>query len=468
MSFQTAVPTAPDLGARRLHPIALATVLTAVTVPIMSFFTVNVALGEIGRDLGATPALLQLVVAAYGVVYASSVVIGGRLGDGYGRKRMLVAGLVLFAATSLLCSIAQGPVQLVAARFVQGLSAALIAPQVLAIITAGTSGRYRARAMAWFGASAGLATSLAFLVGGALTGSDLGWRSVFWINVPVTALIIVGVLRFVPETKAPTPTPLDLVGAGLLALMLILLVLPLTEGRAIGWPAWTWISLVAVAPVAVALGWWQRRLEQRGGTPLVSPSLFRLRSVSVGLIVSAPFYVVFGGFIFVYAYAGQAAELTPIGIGLRLIPMALGFLTGSIVAGRLVGRHGIQVLTVGGAMAAVGFVLVSQVAVDGAYVPATVLGLGIGLVWSPLMGVVLSQVPAHLAGLGSGLLITTMQAGLGLGAAVVGSVYLGFSEPTGSGYARTVLILAAVMLVVAALTRLLPGRRESDAVTVRG
>jgi MFS family permease len=465
MSADTTLPRtagAPSVAAseqstepRHMHPFGLVAALAAVMIPIMSFFTVNVALGSIGRDLGASPAVLQLVVAAYGVVYASLVAMSGRLGDGLGRKRLLVVGLVVFALTSLLCSFAQSPTELVGARFVQGISAALVAPQVLATLHAANEGPHRMRAIAWFGATGGIGTSLAFLLGGALSGSDLGWRAVFWINVPITALVLVGVLRFVPETKAPTRSALDLPGVILLGTALTLLVLPLTEGRATGWPAWTWICLALVAPVFAALTWWQVRLESRGGVPLVPLSLFRFRSVAVGLLASLPFYVAFGGFMFVYGYAAQAEGDSPLRIGVSLLPLSVGFLVASLVGGRLVPRYGASVLTVGSLLAAASFVVLARVGIDDAMPVVGALGLGLGLVWSPLMGIVLSQVPGQIAGLGSGLLVTTMQAGLGLGSAVVGAIYLSRSD----GFATTAYLLGGALVVIAVLTRLLEPRR---------
>lgn len=453
---------------RRLHPVALVAALAALTVPVMSFFSVNVALGEVGADLGASPGMLQLVVGAYGVMYAALVVIGGRLGDSYGRKRMLVLGLAAFAVTSLLCAAAQTPFQLVGARFVQGISAALVAPQVLASIHANTEGHHRTRALAWFGATAGIATSLAFLVGGSLAGSDLGWRSVFWINVPLGALVLAAVVRWLPESKAPSRTPLDWPGAGLLFATMALLILPLTEGRTLDWPAWTWLCLAGVPVAATALVVWQARTERRGGLPLVPPSLFRFRSIPVGLAVAAPMFVTFGGFMFVYSYMAAVHGLGPLRIGVSLLPMSAAFLVASIVSGRLVPRYGATVLTVGAFVAAAGFawlalslddlgVLATYGAGDVA-LPMAASGLGLGLVWSPIVGVILSQVPAHLAGLGGGLLITVMQAGLGFGSAVVGSVYLGWGVT--DGFERTALLLAAAMVVVAGLTRLLVSRRD--------
>jgi MFS family permease len=479
MSIQSSRPadqiTAEDPETlRRMHPVALLAALAAVTVPIMSFFSINVALGEIGRELDASPGVLQLVVAAYGVVYASAVIIGGRLGDGYGRRRMLTIGLVGFALTSLVCASAQSSAELIGGRILQGLAAALVTPQVLATIHASTDGHHRSRAIAWFGATAGIATSLAFLVGGALAGSTadwLGWRSIFWVNAPAAALVLVGILRYLPESKAPTVPKLDFVGAGLLAAAMTLLILPLTEGRAVGWPAWTWICLAAFVPALALLAWWQGRLERRGGLPLVPLSLFRFRSIAVGLSVAAPFFVAFGGFMFVYSLLAQSAGMTPLHIGLSLLPMSVAFLVASLIAGRLVPRYGALVLTVGSVISAAGYAWVGWTVhqdpvgfgLADVLAPMLVAGLGLGLVMPPLMGIVLSQVHGHMAGLGSGLLITTQQACLGLGSALVGSVFLSFAGRHGpaDGFWWTALLLAAAMLVIAGLTRLLEPRRPA-------
>jgi len=467
MATDLTLPGTPDRGTtaaelRRMHPVALAAALLAVMVPVMSFFSVNVALGVIGRELDASAGMLQLVVAAYGVVYASLVVIGGRLGDSFGRKRVLMIGLLLFAVTSLLCSVAQSPGQLVGARFAQGIAAAFVTPQVLATIHASTDGHHRNRAIAWFGATAGIATSVAFLLGGCLTDSALGWRSIFWINAPIAAVVFAAIARYLPETKAPSRSSLDLVGAALLGAAMTLLILPLTEGRAVGWPAWTWICLAAFVPVSAAFALWQARLQRRGGLPLVPPMLFRFRSMVVGLAVAAPFFVAFGGFMFIYSLAATQAGMTPLRAGASLLPMSIAFLAASLLAGRLVPRFGAAVLTGGSVISVVGYAAVGWTVgrTDGAFtlsdqfVPMLVAGLGLGLVMPPLFGIVLSQVHGHMAGLGSGLLITAQQAFLGLGSAVVGSIYLSWGD--GDGFAGTAYLLAAVMLVITGLTRLLP------------
>jgi predicted MFS family arabinose efflux permease len=282
--------------------------------------------------------------------------------------------------------------------------------------------------------------------------------------------VLVGIVRYLPETKAPERPRLDVVGALLLAATMTLLILPLTEGRAVGWPAWTWACLVAFVPAAVALVWWQGRLGRRGGLPLVPLALFRFRSIGVGLGVAGPFFVAFGGFMFVYALLAQTAGMSPLHIGLSLLPMSVAFLTASLVAGRLVPRYGARVLTVGAVVAAVGYAAVGWTVhrdpagfgVADVLAPMLVAGLGLGLVMPPLMGIVLSQVHGHMAGLGSGLLITTQQACLGLGSALVGSLFLSLADERGpaTGFWWTTLALAAAMVVIAGLTRLLEPRRR--------
>jgi MFS family permease len=355
---------------------------------------------------------------------------------------------------------------LVIARFAQGLAGALVTPQVLATIHASTEGHHRNRAIAWYGATLGLSTSVAFLLGGALTNSALGWRSVFWINLPFAAVVLAAIVTYLPETRAPRREPLDIAGAFLLAAAMTLLVLPLTEGHTLGWPAWTWISLATSAFVAVGFGVWQARLQRRDGHPLVPPVLFRFRSVLVGLAVAVPFFIAFGGFMFVYSLVAQTAGMSPLRIGVSLLPMSLAFLAASLVATRLVPRLGSWVLTTGSLIAVAGYAAVGWTVArtDGAFTltdqvwPMIVVGLGVGLVMPPLFGIVLSQVHGTMAGLGAGLLLTTQQAALGLGSAVVGTIYLSWNGA--GGFARTSYLLAVSMLLTAGLTRLLPRARD--------
>jgi MFS family permease len=476
------VPGPVSTDRRELSLPGLLAVLGAVLLPVLSFFSVSVALGPIGSDLDASPAMLQLVVAGYGVPYASLVVLGGRIGDGRGRRRLMIIGLVGFVVASIGCGLAQTPEQLVAARVLQGVAAAFTTPQVLATIHATTTGERRGRAVGMFGATAGIATCLAFLVGGPLTSSDLpglGWRAVFWLNVPVALVVIWAVLRWVPPTSGPARVPIDLRGTVLLAAMMVLLVLPVTEGRAVGWPPWTWVMLAAFVPVALAFVWSQRRSERNGGLPLVPPSLLRLRTMAVGLAVAAPFFGGFGGFMFVYAYAAQGpAGMSPWEVGISLTPLAVAFLAASLQSARMVARFGVSTLTVGALLAAAGYaVLALQVAVAwprfdtlDVLVGSVAVGVGQGLLMPQLFGIILSQVPPAQGGLGSGVLITAQQMMFGLGAALVGSLYLSLGEwGDGAGaFATTTLLVAVILLAIAVCCRFLDPRRSSTPSDLEG
>lgn len=194
--------------------------------------------------------MLELVVAGYGVAFALLLVLGGRLGDLLGRRRLFLAGIAAFTATSLWCGIAGSPGQLVTARIAQGAAAAILLPQVLATIQATTSGQARARALGIYAAVTGVAASAGLVIGGVLVSADLagtGWRAIFLINLPIGLMALLLAIRYVAETTSPQPLRVDLVGTGLLAAGVICLLVPATEGRALGWPAWSW-ALLAVSP----------------------------------------------------------------------------------------------------------------------------------------------------------------------------------------------------------------------------
>jgi MFS family permease len=204
------------------------------------------------RDLGASDGLLELVIAGYAVAYAVLLVSCGRVGDARGRRRLFVWGMTAFTATSLLCGLAPTIELLVGARVLQGAAAALMVPQVLSTIQATGDSASRARALGWVGAAGGLSAVLGQVVGGALVSADLagaGWRPVFLVNVPLGVLGTWLATRHVPETRSPRPTPPDRAGSLVLALAVLALLVPLTEGRAVGWPGWSW-ALLAAAPVA--------------------------------------------------------------------------------------------------------------------------------------------------------------------------------------------------------------------------
>jgi EmrB/QacA subfamily drug resistance transporter len=437
--------------------VTLLVLLCGAFLPISSFFVINVALPSIGADLGASPAALQLVVGSYGIANAVLVVVGGRLGDGFGRRRLFLLGMAGFTLFSLLCGLAPNVSGLIAARVGQGATAALMTPQVLATIMATMSGGQRGRAIGMFGAAGGIAAAAGQVLGGVLVSSDLfglGWRSVFLVYVPVGVLALLAAHRLLPENKADVRIPVDAVGAALLALTLILLLLPATEGRPLGWPAWIWLVLAAALPAAVVWAGHQRHTERNGRVPLVPPSVLALPQMRIGLVVAVAFFTTFGGFMFAFALATQGeAGMSAFEGGLTLVPLAATFLLVSIYGPALQARWGAGVVSRGWALQIVGYSMLAavthvvwpHVTPVNLAVPMLVIGLGNGMVMMPLFGVVLSQVPPEQAGLGSGILITTQQTCLALGAATIGTLYLTWAAGSlGQGGALTGVSLVIV------------------------
>ncbi len=240
----TALPAAPPVGTA-LSPIALAAALLGVLLAMIDFFIVNVALPSMATDLSASTDVLELVVSGYATAYAVLLVVGGRLGDAFGRRRLFLAGMAAFTLTSLLCGLAPTAPALVAARVLQGAAAALLVPQTLATIQATGTPASRARAVGWFGATGGIAAVVGQVLGGVLVSADLGgsqWRPIFLVNVPIGLAGLWLARTRLPETRSPLPTRPDVAGTVLLAAAVVSVLLPLTEGRAAGWPLWSLVT----------------------------------------------------------------------------------------------------------------------------------------------------------------------------------------------------------------------------------
>lgn len=455
---------------RPLSILGLATVLLGGFLGVVDFFVVNVALPAIGTDLHASPATLQLVVAGYGIAYALLLVLGGRLGDHLGRRRMFLLGMAAFTVTRVACALAPTAGVLVAARVVQGAAAALMVPQVLATISATTTGRHRMRAMGAFGAMGGLSVVVGQLLGGVIVSADLagaGWRPVFLVLVPLGVVAMALAWRVLPETRASVPARLDVPGTLLLGATLFSLLVPLTEGRALGWPAWT-VVLLATAPVlGAAFVVSQVRGERRGGSPLVPPSLLRSASMRTGLAIAVPFFVSFGGFMFVFPVAVQrGAGLDPLDAGLALAPYALAFLLVSLVVGRLVDRFGRRVLVLGALVAGFGYAAIGaaawlawpQVTVAVLAVPGVVAGAGQASVLAPLFRLVLADVPVDRAGTGSGVLTTTQQTALAFGVATVATAFLALDAVPGLGMRGAFAVVQLGELVLLGLVAVIASR----------
>jgi len=431
-----AVATSPTSEPTRPRPPwrALPVLLVGAFLPVLDAFIVNVALASIGRDLRTGPAELELTVSGYGVAYACSLVAGGRLGDRLGRRRVFLAGMAAFTAASVLCGVAPSAWSLIAFRVAQGLAAALMFPQVLAAIQAGFEGSDRQRALGFLGAVVGAAGAVGQIVGGSLLAADiagLGWRPIFLVNVPVgVAALLIG-RRMLPESRNRTAPAIDLVGGLSLAATIALVLLPLTLGRASGWPAWTWASLAAAPLAGAFFVASQRWLERSGRTPLVPMSLLEVRYARLGLTAMLLFATCVGGFLFSMTMVLQVGHgYSALKSGLTMVPSALAFFLVALVTRRLTARFGDRLVAGGAMVFAIGLagfavvVAASDARLDPVAVsaPLVVLGLGWAAAMVPLMGVVMAGLPAERAGLAGGVLSTALQVGLAAGASVVGSV----------------------------------------------
>lgn len=462
-------------GAISLQAFGALPVLMAGTFMIvLDFFIVNVALPSIQAELRASTSAIEWVVAGYGLTFATCLITAGRLGDQIGRRRAFSIGVGLFTLTSLVCGVAPNPATLVIARLVQGLSAALISPNVLATIGVAYQGSERIRAITVYGMVMGFAAAGAQLIGGALVQADiagLGWRTVFLINLPVGAAALVLAPRLVPESRAAT-SRVDVLGTVLVMTGLGAALLPLVEGRQQGFPEWTWLSLASAPLILGAFVLHQRNLGRRNGNSLLELRLFRERSFSAGLLTQLVFWSGQAAFFLVFAlYLQQGRHLDALQAGMVFTVLATAYLLTSLRAPRLTMKYGRRVIALGALVMAGGHaLLLVGVAIAGSdgwlalLAPGLVLvGAGMGLCITALVTTVLSSVPQEYAGAASGTLSTVQQLGNALGVAVTGVLFFGALS---GGYARAFELslaeFAVLLVLVALLTRLLPAPRAES------
>ncbi|MFF6801805.1 DHA2 family efflux MFS transporter permease subunit [Streptomyces sp. NPDC012616] len=436
---------------------------------VLDLSVVNVALPSMRADLGMTSSGLQWVVNAYSMAFAGFMLLGGRAGDLYGRKRMFLTGLALFTLASLAGGLAQSGWQLLLARAVQGLGAAVLAPATLTIVTAAVpEGAARARAIAtWTAVGAG-GGAAGGLVGGGLVDL-LSWRWVLLINVPVGVLVLAGSLRWLAESRAGDGRRLDLPGALLVTAGLATLAYGISRTESEGWAASAALVPLAAGLALVALF---LVVEARTAAPLMPLGLFRLRTVSAA---NAAMFVngsaMFSMWFFLTLYLQHALGYTPLEAGLALVPSSLAVVVGSKLAPRLMRVAGARTVAVlGTLLAAAGFGWQSTMRMDDGYVtgimlPGVLMMLGGGLGSTPLASLATSGAGPGEAGLVSGLVNTSRTMGGSLGLAVLSALAASRTAGRGTpqalteGYALAFRTGTGVLLAGAALTLLWLPRR---------
>jgi EmrB/QacA subfamily drug resistance transporter len=417
--------------------LTLTILLLAAFMNLLDVSIVNIAIPSIQRDLQASYADVQWALAGYTLAYALVLITGGRLGDTFGRKRLFLIGVTGFTIMSALCGAAQSPGQLIAFRVVQGAMGAIMVPQVLAVIQVIFPPAERIKALAGFGVTAGLGTISGPLIGGLLIQHNLfglDWRTIFLINVPVGIIAVAASAVLVRESRAPSPPKLDPAGVGLVSAALLLLLYPLVQGRQLGWPTWTFVSMAASVPVFALFVWYERGKERRDGSPLVPMRLFGERGFSAGMAIAVTFFMGIASFGLVLTLFLQLGlGFTPLHAGLTFLPFSVGVLISSGAAARLAPRFGRGVTMAGALIIAAG--MAGIIATTHHYGPAVTtwelvpslvgVGLGLGAVIAPLADVVLARVPKQDAGAASGVFNTGLQLGNSIGIALIGVIFFG-------------------------------------------
>ncbi len=423
-----------EAGPRRDLAMVLV-LLIATFMGQFDFFVVNVAAPTLRQDLAVGDVALELVVGGYAFAYAAGLITGGRLGDVYGHRRMYVFGICGFAATSLLCGLAANAAELVVARMAQGLTAAMMLPQVLGLITATLPSGERARATAWYGVASGLGGIAGQVLGGVLVTwnvAGLGWRTIFLVNVPVGILGALLAVRFLPAGRTVKRTRLDVPGAAGFAVSLALLLVPLTLGRTVHWAPWTWALMTAALVGGILTLRWEARLGRRGGSPMLEVDLLREPSFRAGLAANFAFLLYFASYMFTLTLFSQLGlGLDALHAGLVFTPTAVLFMTTAFVGHRLVARWGVRPIVYGALLTASSLVAVAVLiaargeatSVVALTLIAAAMGPGNGLTLPSLIGAALVDVPSRHAGSAAGTLTTVQQFAASSGVALIGTLY---------------------------------------------
>ncbi|MGC5346100.1 MFS transporter [Streptomyces sp. AM 4-1-1] len=458
--------------------LILVVMLVAEIMDLLDASIVNVAGPSLEKSLGATPVGLQWVIGGYALTLGAGLILGGRLGDRYGRRRMFLLGLGSFTATSLLCALAPNIESLIAFRLLQGTAGAMLLPQGLGLLRENFSGAELTKVFGIFGPVLGLGGIIGPVLGGGLIQGDLlglGWRLVFLVNLPIGIAALIVAAKFVPRKQGDRTVVVDGVGAALVAASCALLVLPLNQGQESGWPLWTWLCMAASVLGFAAFAAQQRRTAAAGREPLVTPALLRKPAFTVGLGGIALF---FGGLVgtqlVLTLYLQIGRHFTAGEAGLGNLPLALGTAVGGAVSGAfLADRIGRAVLQIGPLVQLAGAALLWS-ELDGSrsfsiwdIAPGVaVSGIGAGMVIAALFSFILAAVDDDEIGSASGVLSAVQSIGGSIGVAVFGSVFFARAEDGdfATGFRHALIAQACLLVAFLAITFLLPrkGRPEGD------
>jgi EmrB/QacA subfamily drug resistance transporter len=435
----TTVATRPDSGTDSILPNVrsgplLATVLIAMFMAVLDVAVVNVALPTIHTELHASGAGLQLTVSGYTIAYAMLIVTGARLGDLWGHARMFRVGLVLFTLFSLACGLAPTTGALIIFRLAQGVGAAAMVPQVLSLIQRTFQGTARIRATSMFTAVIAGGAAVGQVIGGILISADLfhtTWRACFLVNVPIGIAALVISLKVLPEDEPQPGRGLDPWGVAVLTPTVLAFILPLVLGHDENWPLWGWVLLGLSGVGAVSFIYVERWVERRGGTPVMPSRILKLPGFMLSnYVLLVVFILMTGGFFATTLQLQGALGYSPLKAGLAFAPGAVAVFAISMRWRKFPPSWYSRMVPLGFLLIAVSMVGVAVVMRDGTsggfarLAFQTLNGVGLGLAYSPLLGLTLSRVPVDDAADASGVVSTITQVGQALGVAIFGTLFL--------------------------------------------
>lgn len=454
-------PAGPALDEARRPWTVFALMIAAQFMVILDVSVVNVALPSISRGLRLSASDYQWVVSAYVLLSGGLLLLGGRIADLFDRRRAFLAGIGVFTAASLVSGLAQTPLTLIASRAAQGAGAALLTPAALSIVLNAYAGRQRQTALAVWGAIGSTGIAAGVLFGGALT-SALGWRAVFFINVPIGIAVITGTARAVAAGARSQAAirRLDAPGALTLVSGLLLLVYAIESTRSAGWSGGrTWLAFIGAAALLATFS----RLERRAANALVPPATWRIRSlVSASAVMAGVTGVVVGAIFLSSLYLQRVVGASPVEAGLEFLPLAAVITLAATGASKVIGKVGPRTMIAAGLVVMAGGVLLLAGSAGGASYTVDVLpgfllvGAGTGPMFVAISIAAMTEVPGHKSGLASGLMMTGHEIGAALGVAALTAVAGDLATRAGlvSGYANAFHATAAVLAGLFILTLL--------------
>ncbi len=433
--------TAPEGVSTRRAWGALAVLLIGMFMSLLDTTIVNVALQSIRTGIKADEATLAWIISGYALAFGLALIPAGRIGDRFGHKWVFFTGLALFTVASLAAGLSQNSGELIVARVVQGLGGGIFFPPVTAFIQLLFPPMKRGAAFGIMGAVIGISSALGPVVGGLIIqalGDANGWRYIFFVNIPLGIGALIAAAIVLPTVVAGVKAAMDFIGLVLLAGSLVAILVPLIQGQDQGWPLWTYLSLVGGVVLLVLFALWERRVANRGASPLVPPHLFSHPSFTGGTLLALVYFAAFTSIFFTISLLWQAGlGHTALESGLVSIPFAIGSIVGASQSDRLAQRLGRTVLVIGTGMVAIGLIslwlvllLVKEQDLTNwiLLAPLLVAGVGSGFFIAPNARFIVATVDGSEAGAASGVIGTMQRIGSAIGIAVVSSVLFGVAN----------------------------------------